>query len=279
MKEILLNEKSLDGQFENMEDFYQTLPVMSRNLKMLRDNQVILQKHSSLYQHKITKNISLFDLQNKKGNVDPTQRDKLNMWKRQIASLMRTPPFWDNDSESADSIQESAKRNTDVLSFSHDEYRDRILYVPCDEDIYTVRSAVSTEYLAETMFQKKYIDRIEYIRQRYQDGRIRTCYIDMETNSVEELEKQELEELIEGLERFEAASTWKDILSDRFFDYKSYQPPSAKYNVFGNGKFAGKNIDKFRCGQHSQVRCWGYWEEEKFYVLRIERDHRYSDHG
>ena len=86
MKEILLNEKSLDGQFENMEDFYQTLPVMSRNLKMLRDNQVILQKHSSLYQHKITKNISLFDLQNKKGNVDPTKRDKLNMWKRQIES-------------------------------------------------------------------------------------------------------------------------------------------------------------------------------------------------
>lgn len=160
MKEILLNEKSLDGQFENMEDFYQTLPVMSRNLKMLRDNQVILQKHSSLYQHKITKNISLFDLQNKKGNVDPTQRDKLNMWKRQIASLMRTPPFWDNDSESADSIQEAAKRNTDVLSFSHDEYRDRILYVPCDEDIYTVRSAVSTEYLAETMFQKKYLSLI-----------------------------------------------------------------------------------------------------------------------
>lgn len=221
MKEILLNEKSLDGQFENMEDFYQTLPVMSRNLKMLRENQVILQKHSSLYQHKITKDISLFDLQNKKGNVDPTQRDKLNMWKRQIASLMRTPPFWDNDSESADSIQEAAKRNTDVLSFSHDEYRDRILYVPCDEDIYTVRSAVSTEYLAETMFQKKYIDRIEYIRQRYQDGRIRTCYIDMETNSVEELEKQELEELIEGLERFEAASTWKDILSDRFLIIKA----------------------------------------------------------
>ena len=98
MKEFLLNEKSLDGQFDSMEAFYRTLPVMSRNLKMLRENQVILQKHSSLYQHKITKDISLFDLQNKKGNVDPTQRDKLNMWKRQIASLMRTPPFWDNDS-------------------------------------------------------------------------------------------------------------------------------------------------------------------------------------
>lgn len=279
MKEFLLNEKSLDGQFDSMEAFYKTLPVMSRNLKMLKDNQVILQKHSSLYQHKITKDVSLFDLQNKKGNVDPTQRDRLNMWKRQIASLMRTPPFWDDDSESVDSVQEAAKRNTDVLSFLHDEYRDRILHISCDDDVYMVRSAVSTEYLAETMFQKKYIDRKEYIRQRYQNGRIRTCYIDMETNSVDELEKQELKELIEGLERFEEASTWRDILSDRFFDYKSYQPSSTKYKVFENGQFAGKNIDKFRCGQHSQVRCWGYREEDNFYVLRIERDHRYSDHG
>ena len=46
MKEFLLNEKSLDGQFDSMEAFYRTLPVMSRNLKMLRENQVILmQKH------------------------------------------------------------------------------------------------------------------------------------------------------------------------------------------------------------------------------------------
>ena len=70
----------------------------------------------------------------------------------------------------------------------------------------------------------------------------------METNSVEELEKQELEELIEGLERFEAASTWKDILSDRFFDYKSYQPPSTKYNVFGNGQLLVKILINFGAG-------------------------------
>lgn len=35
MRELLLNEKSLDGQFESMEAFYETLPVMSRNLKIL----------------------------------------------------------------------------------------------------------------------------------------------------------------------------------------------------------------------------------------------------
>lgn len=36
---------------------------------------------------------------------------------------------------------------------------------------------------------------------------------------------------------------------------------------------------KFRCGEHSQVRCLEYREEEQFYVLRVERDHSISDHG
>lgn len=186
MREILLNEKSLDGQFENMEDFYQTLPVMSRNLKILRENNVVLQKHSTLYQCKITKEIPLMDLQNRKGLVESVQR--------------------------------------------------------------------------------------------YQDGRIRTCYLNIESESVDELEKSELEELIIGLERFNEASSWDSIASDRFFYYKRYHPSSTKRDVFANGRFADKNIYKFRCGEHSQVRCFGYREEEQFYVLRIERDHRISDY-
>lgn len=88
-----------------------------------------------------------------------------------------------------------------------------------------------------------------------------------------------MKELIEGLDRFDAACTWKDIMGDRFFNYKSYQPSSEKYNVFANSRFSEKSIDKFRCGQHSKVRCFGYREGERFYVLKIERDHSYSDHG
>lgn len=280
MREILLNEKSLDGQFENMEDFYQTLPVMSRNLKILRENNVVLQKHSTLYQRKITKEIPLMDLQNYKGLIEPTQRDKVKMWKRQLSALMSTPPFWDcENEESQDSITEAAKRNEDLLSFSHDGYRDKTLDVSCGDRISEVRSSVSTGYLVEGMFQRGYICRTEYIRQRYQDGRIRTCYLDIESESVDELEKSELEELITGLERFNEASSWDSIASDRFFYYKRYHPSSTKRDVFVNGQFADKNIYKFRCGEHSQVRCFGYREEEQFYVLRIERDHRISDYG
>lgn len=280
MKEILLNEKSLDGQFENMEAFYKTLPVMSRNLKILRENNVILQKHSSLYQSMITKELSLFDLQNRRGKIEPSQRDKLNMWKRQLSSLMNTPPFWDGEaSDCVDSVHEAAKRQTDLLSFFHDQYRDKVLEVSYHDEMREVRSAFSTGYLAEGLLKKKYIDKTEFIRQRHQDGRIRTCYIDTDSDSVSELEVGEFEELLDGLERFNAAKTWNDILTDRFFDYKDYQPVSDRHNVFAGGKFADKNIDKFRCGQHSQVRCFGYREEELFYVLRIERDHSISDHG
>lgn len=280
MIEFLLNEKSLDGQFESMQAFYETLPVMSRNLKILQSNDIILQKHSSLYQRRVTTDFTLYDLQNRSGKVAPDQRDKVIYWKRQLSSLMSEPPFWDAESGgSEDSIQEAAKRDTDVLSFAHESYKDTILSVSCGETICEVRSSVSTGYLVEGIFQRGYIDTAEYIRQKYQNGRIRTQYLDMETDSISALEKLEMKELIEGLDRFNAARTWKDITGDRFFNYKSYQPSSEKYNVFANSSFSGKNIDKFRCGQHSKVRCFGYREGELFYVLRIERDHSYSDHG
>ncbi len=67
--ELLLNEKSLAGQFEDQDDFYQVLPDMSRNLKILRQHRVYLLKHSSLYTRKITRDMTILDLQNRKGNV------------------------------------------------------------------------------------------------------------------------------------------------------------------------------------------------------------------
>lgn len=46
--ELLLNEKSLDGQFTNLDDFYEVLPVMSSNLRILRKYGIPLLKHSGV---------------------------------------------------------------------------------------------------------------------------------------------------------------------------------------------------------------------------------------
>jgi len=51
--------------------------------------------------------------------------------------------------------------------------------------------------------QKKIIC-TEYIRQRYQGGRIWVYHLEVESDSVGELEKTEREELIIGLEQFDA---------------------------------------------------------------------------
>ncbi len=82
--EILLNEKSLDGQFDSLETFFKTLPEMSRNMKILKEKNLLLYKHSSLYSRNVTKEMTLMDLQNSRGNIIPIYRDKIRKWKRDL---------------------------------------------------------------------------------------------------------------------------------------------------------------------------------------------------
>ena len=277
--ELLLNEKSLDGQFEDSEEFYRTLPVMSRNLRILKQQQVSLLKHSSLYDRKITKDMTVLDLQNRRGKVAPVHRDEVKKWKRELSSLITEPPFWDVESaDCEDSLEEAARRETDLLSFPHSDYQDRILQVPYQNKVVTVNSAVTTKYLLKLLLDSKMLDICEYLKLRYVEGRIRISFLDTGKKNILELQKTETEEFLEALERFETES-WHEIQQDNFFCYKSYQPSSKKKNYFFQTDFAEKKIDKFRCGKHSQIRCFGYREGECFYILTIERDHSMSDTG
>lgn len=277
--ELLLNEKSLDGQFRDQDDFYQTLPVMSRNLGVLRKCGISLLKHSSLYDRRITKDMSVLELRNRTGKVNPIYRDQVKKWKRELSCLAMEPPFWDTDfPECENSLEEAARRRTDVLSFPHPDYQDRTLTVAYKGKEVSIKSAVTTQYLLELLWQGKVMNTFDYLRLRYNEGRLRTDFLDAGMKSIMELEKTEAEELLIALNRFEAKS-WPEIQQDKFFCYKSYQPPSKKQNYFLHTQYADKKIDKFRCGKHSKIRCFGYREGEFFYILMIERDHSVSDTG
>ena len=97
--------------------------------------------------------------------------------------------------------------------------------------------------------------------------------------SVKNLQKTEFEELTAALDRFERMESWGAICKDQFFHYKSYQPASKKKDYFANKGFGDKEINKFRCGQHSQIRCFGYRKDDTFHILMVERDHSVSDTG
>lgn len=243
--ELLLNEKSLDGQFKELEDFYQVLPDMSRNLKILRQKQVSLLKHSALYSRKITQDMTILDLQNRKGNVSPLHRDKVKKWKRELSSLIMEPPFWDMESsEQIDSLQEAARRQTDVLSFPHPDYQDRILLISYKDIAVPVKSAVTTKYLLELLFQHKTLDVLEFLKLRYTEGRLRMDFLDMGIKNISALQKAEIEELLIALERFEA-EPWSELQKDNFFCFKSYQPSSKKKNYFLNTDFEEKKLTNF----------------------------------
>lgn len=295
--ELLLNEKSLDGQFTDLAAFYESLPVMSRNLRILRESGVSLCKHSSLYKRKITGDTTILDLQNRGGRIAPGYRDQVRRWKRELSALVKIPPFWDtqdlvtDQTESVrntevldgcgtkDSLEEAARRGTDVLSFLHPDYQDVLLYIDCDGKSIPVRSAVSTKYLLDLLMEKGVVDPFFYLKMRHGGGRIRMDYLDEVTASVSHLQKTEVQEVASALDRFDDARSWEEIFHDRFFNHKRYQPSSKKEDCFYGTRFAKKQIDKFRCGQHSRLRCFGYREEDCFYVLMVERDHSVSDHG
>lgn len=277
--ELLLNEKSLDGQFQDQDDFYRSLPAMSRNLGVLRKLNIPLLKHSSLYDRRITGDMTVWDLQNRKGKVNPLYRDQVKKWKRELSCLTMEPPFWDNDlSESENSLEEAARRRTDVLSFCHPDYQDRMMMIAYQGEMVPIKSAVTTRYLLELLWQWKAIGIFDYLKSWDKESKIRTDFLDFGIKSIMALQKSEAEELLAAFSQFETKS-WPEIQQDPFFCYKSYQPPSKKQDYFAHSEFAEKKIDKFRCGKHSKIRCFGYREQGHFYILMVERDHRVSDTG
>ena len=89
--------------------------------------------------------------------------------------------------------------------------------------------------------------------------------------------QSEIEDCIEAFDRFEEAEGWDEIVRDRTLNFKRYSPASNKDDWFRKSEFKDKKIYKFRC--KNPKRCFGYREGEKFYVLRMERDHKISDNG
>lgn len=292
--EILLNEKSLNGQFHNLDEFCDTLPEMSINLKILDEMCVTILKHSSLYECKITEDLTIRDLQNNKGMVLPQDRDKVRRWKSLLFSVTNAPPFWDVLEQSIESaaectwrgndvshtsLGEAARRNVNVLSFRHALFSDTRLEVLLSGIRKDIVSFVSTKYLTEFYYNMGIMNIVSYLHRRYSSGRINAQQIDTVKGSVEDLQKAEIPELLEALKRFEEMESWNEIVHDRFFNYKKYQPSSKEVDWFAHSEYSNKQIDKFRCGEHSRIRCFGYREGEQFVLLRVERDHSISDNG
>ena len=164
-----------------------------------------------------------------------------------------------------------------LLSFPHKKYQDRVLrIVKNGRDIFSLPAAATVSFMAKCLLNKGVLEFNEYLSARYADTRLNFSMLEPEYG-FDNFEKEEVDDCLRTFDKFVSIHTWDEIYRDSGLNYKKYSPGSDAYDWFRRTKYRGMSIAKFRCG--NPKRCFGFREGDVFYVLRMERDHKISDHG
>lgn len=286
MCDIYLNELSLDGQYGQIDDFLDaSVPVM-RCLKFIYENNKQVYKYTGFFERKITNNMKWNDLRG-------FHSDKARRLKSLLLSTTDHPPFWDTQKElkqdisatyrmgdtdvTLTSVAEAAEGDGILLSFSHEVFNNcQIRVTKNATERLEIESAVTLDYLADQLWNKKQIDIHQYLCVKYEGTRLNFTKLDTKYGFLD-FEKEELRDCFQTFDKFVHMENWNEIFRDQGLRYKNYSPSSNEKNWFSGSRYSGKAIDKFRC--INPKRCFGYREDDIFYVLRMERDHRISDYG
>lgn len=283
--EFLLNERSLHGQFDNIEEFLTSLRPVVKCMELIRDySDMRIYKIQNFYECRITTKEKICDL--KKHSVS----DELMRFQLSLDNEIYEEPHWDKDpihdvsdvftwegeDVTATSLAEAAVTENSLLSFESDKFKDCVLLIENMEREYRVNSIYTPKYLLEQCEKNIEIDRRNMLSVRYDETRI-DCSTLEEKYGVDFLEKHEFEMLVSSLDKFVQHHSWEDIDRDDGLQYKKYNPNSSKDNWFKGAKYKGRTIMKFRFSD--VLRCYGYRKNDKFRILRLERDHTISDKG
>lgn len=283
--EFVLNEKSLDGQFESVEAF---LKSIENNVKCFHiieaDGNNRISKTQNFYECAVTSDEKIRDLRAYKC------ADVLFDFELKLEQVIYSLPHWDEnpahdlsavymyegEDVTATGMAEAAEKDRVLISFALDKYIDRELTVYKNLDAASIYSIYSPRYLVETVGSRLNLSRDDMLKIRYQNTRIDCSTIEHRFGA-EQLEKDEFAEVISSMDKFVSHESWDTIAIDDGLKYKKYTPNSSKNNWFTGSMYQQKTIMKFRAG--SVLRIFGYRKGDRFKVLRIERDHVHSNHG
>lgn len=286
MENIYLNELSVDGQFQDIEEFSDAILPVMKCLKYIKNQGGVVYKYSEFYNRKITKDKTWNDLRTIRG-------DHFTRLKSLLLGTTDTPPFWDRQDKwkqdidakyqlddmdvAMTTIAEAAEANGVLLSFPMEKYQNKILHVTKNDAMYLqIPSAVSFDFFVESLREKKQIDIHEYVHKKYEGTRLNFSKIEKQYGFYD-FEKEEVEDCLRTFDKFVKIENWNAVYRDKSLRYKKYSPSSKENDWFSDDLYKGNIIDKFRCG--NKKRCFGYREDNIFYVLRMERDHKISDKG
>ena len=284
--EILFNELSLDGSFVDEEAFLDVFEPMLHLLKIIENNSIVLYREQELYSQNVTPQLTLHDLL-KKSDFS-RERDWIKRFKISLSRLMQDPPFWNYDQKHSSndryecvyttktngySLAEACERDKIVLSFKSEKFSEASVEISKNGELITIFNAHDPSEFLDFLHESGKIPSDTYLLERYEGTNLSFRHFE-KVHGITELESSEKHAFLNTFKMFSEMS-WQQISQHDGLQYKPYTP--SKFDWFAESEFKNESICKFRASQ--KYRCFGFRKGEIFYVLRIETDHKHSDHG
>ena len=235
--ELFLNEFSLDGQFQSVDEFADYVrEVLAPLFDIIIENETPFFKKSDIYGAAVTAELSLHDL------MLMANEPAVSVLKSYLVNLGYCEPYWDVDmatkpevnygypfkKEEPNCFTEAIERRGRLVSFPHRDYQETTFICSRNKERRDICNICETEQLL-TAYLREDKGKIRYILERYPysrpvicieaDGR---CYAD-EALCGNELTEADLiniveaiPRLIDDLENGRKSSLWDKLRDDVF---------------------------------------------------------------
>lgn len=177
--EYVLNEFSIDEQFNDVDEFLDslqevTLPV----LKKLLDKDIHLLKSNDVYTCKITLDKTFYEMLQSRNYPEITRIKGL------LNQLFLDNPYWDYDSRCVEEsiykceftdkinehcIAEALERNNSILSFEHDMFKSDKVEIIKDGITNNVVNIYNKKSILEELLNSNSMDYNEYLCEKYKN--------------------------------------------------------------------------------------------------------------
>jgi len=290
--ECILNELSLEGQYEDMDDFIQrgVVPLS----EVLSDMEVLgitlLYKKSDFYSRMVTTDKCFHELVFSR---ESRTNDQMRRMKNKLAKL-QNEPFWDVDmKQSADviyywvkpdrsqvdvsstALAEVYARSSHLVSFVHPDFTNNKLSIHTDKEPVDciIKNVWKGGQLGDLLLSESAITTKQYICHRFHKK------LDFEglgdKNGFDCISEDNRDLFLDAFDKFEKLE-WQEIMQDTGFEYKEFHKNRNTVGYFSNDCW-NKKIYKIRIDQ--RIRCFGNTYDKVFHVIRIDLDHKLSDLG
>lgn len=173
--ELILNEFSLDGQFQSLDDFADYVrDILAPFLDIVVENQIPLLKKSDFYALLVMEGVSLNDL------LFMSNEPAISVFKSYLVKLGYCEPYWDSNpatkpevhyrfpagTDAPNCFTETMERNGKLVSVDHKDYREESVTCFRNEQQIEIVNLTHVEQLLKEFLQEDKM-RIRYILERY----------------------------------------------------------------------------------------------------------------